>query len=59
MARCDVRREEDVVALFDGAASDVTDVVHAAGIASHALLADVSLVDLGSRSSIRTSPAAS
>jgi NAD(P)-dependent dehydrogenase (short-subunit alcohol dehydrogenase family) len=43
IASCDVRSEQDVVDLFAGPARDVTDVVHAAGIARLSPLAETSL----------------
>jgi len=43
IVRCDVRSEDEVVSLFSGVASAVTDVVHCAGIASAAPIEDVSL----------------
>jgi NAD(P)-dependent dehydrogenase (short-subunit alcohol dehydrogenase family) len=43
ITRCDVRSESDVLELFDGPARDVTDVVHAAGIADDLPIEDVSL----------------
>lgn len=43
LVRCDVRSEAEVVELFAGAASGVTDVVHCAGIASAAPIEEVSL----------------
>jgi NAD(P)-dependent dehydrogenase (short-subunit alcohol dehydrogenase family) len=41
--RCDVRNEADVAAIFDTAGETLTDVVHCAGIAISAPIADVSL----------------
>ena len=43
LVHCDVRSEDEVVGLFEGPARDMTDIVHAAGIAPSAPIEEVSL----------------